>query len=105
MRYADGCTLPRWICSSAICRRVAATKRFAERYRSRDEPLDLLFLNAGVWPRRSQLNAEGMDTGFAVNYLHRFLLTVLLNESLRGAARPRVLVNGDPRYVPALQLD
>ena len=84
---------------------VAATKRFAERYRSRDEPLDLLFLNAGVWQRRSQVNAEGMDTGFAVNYLHRFLLTVLLNESLRGAPRPRVLINGDPRYVPALKLE
>ena len=85
---------------------VAATKRFAERYRSRDEPLDLLFLNAGVWQRRSQVNAEGMDTGFAVNYLHRFLLTVLLNESLRRAERPRVMVNsGDPRYVPALKLE
>ena len=84
---------------------VANTKRFAERYRSRAEPLDLLFLNAGVWQRRSQMNEAGHDSGFVVNYLHRFLLTVMLNESLRRASQPRILVNGDPRYLPSLQLD
>ena len=40
-----------------------------------------------------------------MNYLHRFLLTVLLNPVLRAADQPRVLVNGDPRLVPALHLD
>ena len=84
---------------------VTATREFAESYRSHGEPLDLLFLNAGIWQGRSQVSDEGIDSGFAVNYLHRFLLTVLLSESVRRAPRSRILVNGDPRYVPALQLE
>ena len=84
---------------------VPDIKRFAREYRATHSALDLLFLNAGIFLRTPEINDEGHDRGFVVNYLHRFLLSVLLNPVLRAAEQPRVLVNGDPRMVPALQLD
>jgi len=84
---------------------VADIKQFAREYRSAQTKLDLLFLNAGIFLRTPAINDDGHDRGFVVNYLHRFLLSVLLNPVLRAAEQPRILVNGDPRLVPALQLD
>ena len=84
---------------------VADGKRFAREYRSVHHQLDLLFLNAGVWYGTPQINDEGHDRSFVVNYVHRFLLTALLNPTLQAAAQPRVLINGNPRLVPNLQLD
>ena len=84
---------------------VPDIKRFARAYRSAHIGLDLLFLNAGIFLRIPETNDDGSDRAFVVNYLHRFLLTVLLNPLLRSAEQPRVLINGDPRLVPALHLD
>ncbi|WP_116450607.1 SDR family NAD(P)-dependent oxidoreductase [Blastococcus litoris] len=44
--------------------------------------LDVLVHNAGTWPDRRRLNADGVEQAFAVNHLAPFLLNALLEELL-----------------------
>jgi NAD(P)-dependent dehydrogenase (short-subunit alcohol dehydrogenase family) len=52
---------------------------------------DVLVHNAGLWPTRRQLNAEGFELAFAVNHLAPFVLTRRL--------LPHLLATPDPRIV------
>ncbi|MGW3156199.1 SDR family NAD(P)-dependent oxidoreductase [Streptomyces sp. NPDC001089] len=56
-------------------------------------PLDGLVANAGVMmlPTR-QVNAQGWEMQLAINYLGHFALTVGLEDALREAEKPRVVV-------------
>jgi NAD(P)-dependent dehydrogenase (short-subunit alcohol dehydrogenase family) len=58
----------------------------------RHDRLDVLINNAGVWPSRRELSADGYELTFAVNHLAPFLLTRLLLPALH-AARPARIVN------------
>ncbi|MGY1812672.1 SDR family NAD(P)-dependent oxidoreductase [Blastococcus sp. SYSU D00820] len=44
--------------------------------------IDVLVHNAGVWPSRRELTADGVERAFAVNHLAPFLLNGLLEERL-----------------------
>ncbi|MGY1802523.1 SDR family NAD(P)-dependent oxidoreductase [Blastococcus sp. SYSU D00922] len=44
--------------------------------------LDVLVHNAGIWPSRRCLNADGVEQAFAVNHLAPFLLNALLEDRL-----------------------
>jgi NAD(P)-dependent dehydrogenase (short-subunit alcohol dehydrogenase family) len=58
----------------------------------RHDRLHVLINNAGVWPPRRQLSADGFELTFAVNHLAPFLLTRLLLPALR-AGEPARIVN------------
>lgn len=62
-------------------------RAFATRELARDEPLDLLINNAGVWapPKRLETK-DGFELQFGTNVLGHFALTGLLLPALRRAA-------------------
>jgi NAD(P)-dependent dehydrogenase (short-subunit alcohol dehydrogenase family) len=59
------------------------------------DPLDVLVCNAGVWPRRHRLSAQGHELAFATNVLGHFLLMRRLVGRCVGAGARVVVVTGD----------
>ncbi len=76
---------------------IGDVKRVAAEYMAEHEALDYLVLNAGVYPDKQGADHLGVDKAFVVNYLHRFMLALLLRPLLLSAAAPRVLINGCSR--------
>jgi NAD(P)-dependent dehydrogenase (short-subunit alcohol dehydrogenase family) len=66
--------------------RLASVRAAAAGLLARDEPLHLLINNAGVGGQRG-LTEDGFELHFGVNHLGHFLLTTLLLDRLRVAAR------------------
>ena len=64
----------------------------------RNEPLDVLINNAGVFTTRRILLDDGQEQMFAVNHLGHFLLTTLLLDSLKRAEQGRVVVVASDAY-------
>ena len=73
---------------------IGDIKRVAAEYFHECNALDRLVLNAGVYQRQSRLDEKGVDKAFVVNYLHRFMLLLLLRPLLLCSEHPRVLING-----------
>lgn len=67
-------------------------RTFAEDFRRRVPVLDVLLLNAGLFPTRKQLTAQGFEMQFGVNHLGHFLLTQLLLDTVKAAPQARVVV-------------
>ncbi|MGH8492290.1 MAG: SDR family oxidoreductase [Moraxellaceae bacterium] len=65
---------------------------FAEDFRRRVPVLDVFILNAGLFPTRKQITAQGFEMQFGVNHLGHFLLTQLLLENLKAAGPARIVV-------------
>ncbi|MFX0019821.1 MAG: SDR family NAD(P)-dependent oxidoreductase [Promethearchaeota archaeon] len=53
--------------------------------------LDVLINNAGVYKSKRQINQEGLEETFAINYIAPFLLTNLLIDLLRKAESSRIV--------------
>ncbi len=53
--------------------------------------IDLLINNAGVGPTQKEINADGLEIGFMVNFLAPFMLSHLLGERLRASAPARII--------------
>lgn len=83
---------------------IDETKEFAESYLAENGALDVLFLNAGTYVKQPHLDKHGLDTGFAVNFLHRFILLLLLNPLLRRG-HGRAIINGSSRFAQSLRLN
>ena len=74
---------------SDLDRVVQATKQLA------GQTLDLLVCNAGLWPRRHAVSAQGHELAFATNVLgHHLLVRRLASGSLASGARV-VILTGD----------
>jgi hypothetical protein len=58
---------------------------------ARGGPIDVLIHGAGGMPPSDARTREGVDRGFAQNFLGAFLLTRLLEERLLGSAPARVI--------------
>ena len=70
----------------------------AEFFVRRNEPLDVLINNAGVFNTRRILLDNGQEQMFAVNHLGHFLLTQLLLARLEEAERGRIVVVASDAY-------
>jgi len=66
-------------------------RHLAAQFLARYARLDILIHNAGLLKRRRELTADGIETTLAVNHLAPFLLTHLLQETLRASAPARVI--------------
>lgn len=57
-------------------------------------PIDVLILDAGVWPRRRIVTAAGLELGFAVNHVGHAALALGLVPHLRAGARVVTIASG-----------
>ncbi|MGY1602148.1 SDR family NAD(P)-dependent oxidoreductase [Geodermatophilus sp. SYSU D00815] len=69
---------------------TAGTRKAAAALLDACPRLDVLVHNAGIWPSRRVLNADGVEAAFAVNHLAPFLLNALLERRL-AESRARVV--------------
>jgi NAD(P)-dependent dehydrogenase (short-subunit alcohol dehydrogenase family) len=80
--------------------------RIADEYLASGRRLHLLVNNAGLVNLRRQLNAEGFEQTFAVNYLAMFQLTLRLLERLKDSAPARIVnISSDSYKIAKLELD
>lgn len=67
-------------------------REFADAFRVRVKVLDVLILNAGLFPTHKQLTVQGFEMQFGVNHLGHFLLTQLLLDLVEAAPEGRIIV-------------
>jgi len=70
----------------------ASISAFAQAFIDRQEPLNLLILNAGIMAPPLFRDAEGREGQFATNHLGHFRLTAALWPALKAAGSARVVV-------------
>jgi NAD(P)-dependent dehydrogenase (short-subunit alcohol dehydrogenase family) len=77
----------------------------AEAVRARGGSIDVLIHSAGGLPASAARTREGVDRGFAQNFLGAFLLTRLLEERLLASAPARVIAVGSSTHRMVKQVD
>jgi NAD(P)-dependent dehydrogenase (short-subunit alcohol dehydrogenase family) len=78
----------------------------ADEYLASGRPLHLLVNNAGHVNLHRQLNAEGLEQTFAVNYLSMFQLSLRLFERLKASAPARIVnISSDSYKIARPELD
>lgn len=70
---------------------IAAVGQLAATLLERCPRIDVLINNAGVWPMRRVLNADGLETAFMVNHMAPFLLTTLLLQRIKAGGPGRIV--------------
>lgn len=78
-------------CLSLDLSSFESVKAFANEFKAKDIPLNLLILNAGVMMHPWALTADGFETTFGVNHLGHFLLTSLLIDKVKASAPARIV--------------
>ncbi|MAT98617.1 MAG: retinol dehydrogenase [Anaerolineaceae bacterium] len=78
---------------------VAATHQLAQTLLDRYLQIHVLINNAGVWPTKKQINADGLEQGFMVNHLAPFVLNQLLQDRLKASAPARIVNISAGMYV------
>lgn len=84
---------------------MASIRQFIEQFKTTHTKLDLLFNNAAVMKRKRQVNEDGFEMMFQVNYLAPFILMNAFAELLRSASDAQVLNNTLPSYKYRIDLD
>jgi NAD(P)-dependent dehydrogenase (short-subunit alcohol dehydrogenase family) len=80
--------------------------RAADELLASGRPLHVLVNNAGLVNLHRQVNDEGLELTFAVNYLSMFQLTLRLAARLRESAPARVVnISSDTYRIATLELD
>lgn len=73
-----------------------------------DKPIDVIIHNAGLTLSKQQLNEEGFDVVFVVQYMASFIINFKLIEKLKAQKSGRIIMNNSEghRFVPwGLRLD
>jgi len=77
----------------------ASVREFAEEFRKKSIPLNLLINNAGLFLTSYTKTEEGFESQFQVNHLSHFLLTNLLLDIIVESAPSRIInVSSDSHY-------
>ncbi|KAJ6647388.1 Retinol dehydrogenase 12 [Pseudolycoriella hygida] len=66
-------------------------RNFVKEFGNKEESLDILINNAGLYGLPKGVTEDGHETTFASNYLGHFLLTNLLLDKLKAAAPSRII--------------
>ena len=72
--------------SACVCRSI---KAFSDEMHKREEPLDVLVNNAGVFLVEHTRTQEGFEVVQGTNYFGTFLLTHLLLDKLKETAQEK----------------
>lgn len=83
---------------------VDSIQKFAESFKQKENKLDVLINNAGLWTKTKKLNELGVEYTFAVNVLGHQLLTQLLLDELKNAAPSRI-INVASHFAGGLDID
>ena len=68
---------------------------FLDAYIAKHETLDVLMLNAGIFPKQILLSEDGIDKSFSIGYISRYMFSVRLNKLLENSPIGKVIhVNG-----------
>lgn len=70
---------------------LANVRAFASALATKHPRIDVLINNAGLFPFKRMLTADGFEMQIGVNHLGHFLLTDLLLPQLLATSRPRVI--------------
>lgn len=86
--------------------RMEDVKRAAGDFLASGRPLHVLINNAGVVSLQRRESAEGLELGFAVNYLAHFALSLLLVPRLRQSTPARIVhIGSDAHRTGRLDLE
>lgn len=81
-----------------------SVQKFIESFRQKENKLDVLINNAGLWTKSKKLNDINVEQTFAVNVLGHQLLTKLLIDELKNASPSRI-INVASHFAGGLDLD
>jgi len=85
---------------------LAEVRRLAQQLAAEHPTLSVLVNNAGVISSHRAITRDGFELTFAVNHLAPFLLSMLLEETLRRNAPARIVnVNSDSHLSESLDFD
>lgn len=70
---------------------ISGTQQLANDLLDKLTRIDVLINNAGVWPTKKMVNADGLEMGFMVNFLAPFMLSHLLREKLAASSPARIV--------------
>lgn len=70
---------------------VNTTRQFAESLLASVDSIDVFVNNAGIWPTKKEINVDGLEMGFMVNFLAPFMLSHLLKERFISSAPARIV--------------
>lgn len=70
---------------------ISGTQQLANDLLDKPTGIDALINNAGVWPTKKMVNADGLEIGFMVNFLAPFMLSHLLRKKLAASAPARIV--------------
>lgn len=65
--------------------------KFLNYYTNRYKSLDILVLNAGIFPKKKTLSKDGIDLSFSVGYVSRYLFSIKLNTLLEKSNIGKVI--------------
>ncbi len=83
---------------------MKSVKSFADEFKQRENKLDVLINNAGLWTKNKKLSELGVEYTFTVNVLGHQLLTHLLIDELKNAAPSRI-INVASHFAGGLDID
>lgn len=75
---------------------IAGMKDLAEKIRQKTTSIETLVLSAGVILPHQEFTADGLEAGFAIQYLSRFTLTQILMPELKNG-HARIVLVGAPK--------
>lgn len=81
-----------------------SVKTFVDEFKKRENKLDVLINNAGLWTKTKKLSDLGVEYSFTVNVLGHQLLTQLLLSELKNAAPSRI-INTASHFAGGLAID
>jgi NAD(P)-dependent dehydrogenase (short-subunit alcohol dehydrogenase family) len=70
---------------------MSSVKSFADEFKRRENKLDVLINNAGLWTKTKKLSDLGVEYTLTVNVLGHQLLTHLILDELKNAAPSRII--------------
>lgn len=83
---------------------VESIQKFTESFKQKENNLDVLVNNAGLWTKTKKLNELGVEYTFAVNVLGHQILTQLLLDELKNASPSRI-INTASHFAGGLDID
>lgn len=70
---------------------IRSSLALAETIKSQFPSINVLIHNAGIWPTKLELNEDGLEMSFAVNYIAPYILTRELGSLLEANAPSRIV--------------